>query len=120
MTGIADILYVRFRVPDLNVQQKFLDDFGCITRRENGTLLARGTDANPFIYAAEQGEAAFLGLGFEVLSKADLERIAAIDSVPVTTNKAPGGSSWSACYWRPLWFPPYGCPCSAAPPSARR
>ena len=91
MTGIADILYVRFRVPDLDIQQKFLDDFGCITRRENGALLARGTDANPFIYAAEQGEAAFLGLGFEVLSKADLERIAAIDSVPIATNKAPGG-----------------------------
>ena len=91
MTGIADILYVRFRVPDLGVQQQFLDDFGCITRREKGVLLARGTDANPFIYAAEQGEAAFLGLGFEVLSKADLERIAAIDGVRIAANKAPGG-----------------------------
>ena len=91
MTGIADILYVRFRVPDLEVQQKFLDDFGFVTRRENGALLARGTDANPFIYVAEQGEAAFLGLGFEVLSKADLERIAAIDGAPITANDAPGG-----------------------------
>ena len=91
MTGIADILYVRFRVPDLEVQQKFLDDFGFVTRRENGALLARGTDASPFVYAAEQGEAVFLGLGFEVLSKADLERIAAIDGAPITANDAPGG-----------------------------
>ena len=91
MTGIADILYVRFRVPDLDVQQRFLDDFGLITRRENGALLARGTDANSFIYCAEQGEAAFLGLGFEALSEADLERIAAIDGAPIEANEAPGG-----------------------------
>ena len=91
MAGIADILYVRFQVPDLDRQRRFLDDFGLITRRENGTLLARGTDANAFIYSAVQGEAAFLGIGFEALSEEDLRRIAAIDGAAVEANDAPGG-----------------------------
>ena len=91
MAGIADILYVRFQVPDLDRQQQFLNDFGLITKRENGALLARGTDANPFIYSAVQGDPAFLGMGFEALSRADLERIAAIDGVAVEANDMPGG-----------------------------
>ena len=91
MAGIADILYVRFRVPDLEREQKFLDDFGMATYFEGGRLFARGTDASPYIYSAEEGEAAFLGLGFEALSEADLERIAAIDGVGVEDLDAPGG-----------------------------
>ena len=91
MAGIADIRYVRFRVPDLDKQQRFLDDFGFITRRENGLLLGRGTDPSNFIYAAEEGEADFLGLGFEALNTADLQRIAAIDGVPVEASPLPGG-----------------------------
>ena len=91
MAGIADILYVRFRVPDLDKQQRFLDEFGFVTRLENGLLLGRGTDANNFVYAAEEGEAAFLGLGFEALSAAALAQIAAIDDVPIEANPLPGG-----------------------------
>ena len=91
MAGIADILYVRFRVPDLEREQKFLDDFGMATYFEGGRLFARGTDASPYLYSAEEGDAAFLGLGFEALSEADLERIAAIDGVPVEDLDAPGG-----------------------------
>ncbi len=91
MAGIADILYVRFRVPDLEREQKFLDDFGMTTYFEGGRLFARGTDASPYICSAEEGEAAFLGLGFEALSEADLERIAAIDGVAIEDLDAPGG-----------------------------
>lgn len=93
MTGIADILYVRFRVPDLDRQQRFLDDFGFLTERDNGTLLARGTDSNRFVYVAEEGEAAFLALGFEALSAGDLERIAAIDDAEIRTCELPCGGN---------------------------
>ena len=93
MTGIADILYVRFRIPDLDRQQRFLDDFGFLTERDNGTLLARGTDPNRFVYVAEQGEAAFLALGFEAVSAGDLERIAAIDEAEVRTCELPCGGN---------------------------
>ena len=54
MAGIADILYVRFRVPDLERQQRFLDDFGFVTSRDNGRLFARGTDANRYVYMAKR------------------------------------------------------------------
>ena len=91
MAGIADILYVRFRVPDLEREQRFLDDFGMATYFDGGRLFARGTDPNPYLYSAEEGEAAFLGLGFEALSEVDLERIAAIDGVEVEAIDAPGG-----------------------------
>ena len=91
MAGIADILYVRFRIPDLEREQKFLDDFGMTTYFEAERLFARGTDASPYIYSAEAGEAAFLGLGFEALSEADLERIAAIDGVAIEDIDTPGG-----------------------------
>ena len=83
MSGIVDILYVRFQVPDLDQQETFLNDFGFATFREEGTLYARGTDANPFVYAAQEGDAQFLGLGFEAESSDDLERIAAIDGVEI-------------------------------------
>ena len=91
MTGIADILYVGFRVPDLGRQQRFLDDFGFVTSRDNGYLLARGTDADRFVYAAEAGDAAFLGLGFEAESGAHLERIAGIDGALLEDLDLPGG-----------------------------
>ena len=95
MAGIADILYVRFRVPDLDRQQRFLDDFGFLTSRDNGRLFARGTDANRYAYVAEEGEASFLGLGFEALSEAELERIAAIDGAPVQDLGLPGGGRFA-------------------------
>lgn len=95
MTGIADILYVRFRVPNLDRQQRFLDDFGFVTSRANGRLFARGTDPDQYVYMAEEGEAEFLGLGFEALSEADLERIAAIDGAQVESLGFPGGGRFA-------------------------
>ena len=43
MAIIKDVLYVRFRVTDLQAQQRFLDDFGFQTSIDDGLLLARGT-----------------------------------------------------------------------------
>ena len=86
MSGIRDILYVRFSLPDLERQQAFLEDFGLQVFREGDRLYARGTDASPFVYAAETGEEKFLGLGFEAESLADLERIAAIDGAAVEVH----------------------------------
>ena len=71
--GIADILYVRFRVPDLAQQARFLEDFGLQVEQDGPRLLARGTDPSPYVYVAEQGETGFLGLGFETLSGDYLE-----------------------------------------------
>jgi len=76
----------------LDTQEKFLNDFGFLVTREGDTLFARGTDPEEFAYSAELGEAKFLGMGFETESREDLERIAAIDGVPVRINEhATGG-----------------------------
>ena len=93
MSGIVDILYVRFQVPDLDKQETFLNEFGFVTFREGGMLCARGTDAAPFAYAVQEGEPQFLGLGFEAESEADLARIAGIDGVPIEPSDLPGGGS---------------------------
>ena len=56
--GIADILYVRFRVADLGRQRDFLTDFGLEVTEADGRVLARGTDPSPYVYIAEAGEPA--------------------------------------------------------------
>ena len=89
---IKDVLYVRFSVTDLKVQQRFLEDFGfkCMINRD--LLIARGTDASPYIYIAEQSsEPAFVSVGFAAESEAVLRHIAATDGVPVEANEMPGG-----------------------------
>lgn len=96
MSDINDILYVRFALPDLEKQQQFLEDFGLATYVSNGALYGRGTDPSPFVYAAEpladgRVEPEWLGVGFEASSAEGLERIAAIDGVPVEKNDRPGG-----------------------------
>ena len=104
MQGIKDILYVRFRVTDLQVQQQFLDDFGFQTKISNGLLMARGTDSSPYVYLAEEGsEPGFVSLGFAAESDQALAKIAAIDGVPVKPNRLEGGGS-IACLSDPNGF----------------
>ncbi|RPG27021.1 MAG: glyoxalase [Gammaproteobacteria bacterium TMED57] len=92
MAIIKDVLYVRFRVTDLQAQQRFLDDFGFQTSIDDGLLLARGTDGSPYIYLAEESsEPAFVSVGFAAESEAALKEVAAIDSVPIESNTLPGG-----------------------------
>jgi len=91
MTVITDLHHVRFRVEDLDKQQQFLEDFGMQVNREEDVLYARGTDATPYNYIAEQGAPEFLGLAFEASSRENLERIAAIDNAAVESLDRPGG-----------------------------
>ena len=95
MEGISDIRYVRFRIADLDRQEKFLADFGLAVEVHNGVLLARGTDPSSYVYIAEAGKSdepdAFLGLGFDARSQQELERIAAIDGVAIEEIDLPGG-----------------------------
>lgn len=92
MNGVRDLLYVRFSLSDLEAERAFLDDFGLEARIAGDTLLARGTDANAYIYIATRDEDAFQGIGFEADSMAALERIASIDGVPIEPiTDLPGG-----------------------------
>lgn len=92
MSAIKDILYVRFKVSDLEKQRQFLLDFGFAVEQVDGVLLARGTDASRYIYIAEQADTPeFVSVGFEASSTAELEALAARDGCPVEDNDLPGG-----------------------------
>lgn len=92
MSDIVDIQYVRFSVEDLEKEQAFLRDFGLSTRIVGDTLIGCGTDGQPYAYVATRGENAFLGMGFVADSAEGLQRIAAIDALPVEPiTDLPGG-----------------------------
>lgn len=76
---VNDIAFVRFRVPDLDVMQVFLEEFGMhCAKRTDDTLYMRGTDDEGFVHVAHLGdEAGFIGLAFEANSEADLDELAA-------------------------------------------
>lgn len=95
MSGVR-LLYARYQLSDLDVAEKFMNDFGLQTvSNENGRLFLRGCADVPWLYEAVLGaDDKFLGAGFEVGSMADLERVAAMEgSGPVEPVDAPGGGS---------------------------
>lgn len=75
--------------------ESFLRDFGLLlTRREQDVLYMRGAAAGPaYCYRLQQGpKARFLGLGFEVSSRAELEALAALAGASTIEASAhPGG-----------------------------
>jgi catechol 2,3-dioxygenase-like lactoylglutathione lyase family enzyme len=91
---IEDIAHVRFRVPDLDVLETWLEGFGLRTAaREETRLFMRGRDGRPFVHAAELGEPGFAGLGLRAASLTDLETLARAEGVAVEPLDAPGGGS---------------------------
>ena len=92
MPTIKDVLYVRFRVTDLQAQKQFLEDFGFRTKLEGDLLMGRGTGDRPYIYLAQEAdEPGFVCVGFAAESADALQEIAAIDQVPVEANPLEGG-----------------------------
>ena len=92
MPRVRDVLYVRFKVSNLQAQKAFLDDFGLHTEILDNLLLARGTDSSPYLYLAEEStEPGLESVGFVAESEAALREIAAIDGVAVESNPLVGG-----------------------------
>ena len=95
MSHAIEPLYVRYQVPDLVRMEAFLHDFGMQTAQQSATqLFMRGSGSTPYVYEAVAGaEARFLGAGFRVAERADLERAAALEgSGPIEAIvDAPGG-----------------------------
>lgn len=91
----ADALaYVIYERPDLDLQERFMQDFGLATVRKDGSgLYMRGAGAAPFLYQAVAGpESRFLGMGFAVLSETDLETALELnDGLAIETIEGPGG-----------------------------
>jgi catechol 2,3-dioxygenase-like lactoylglutathione lyase family enzyme len=95
VTKAVDVAFVRFKAPDLELMHKFLLDFGMVDvgppQPKDGRIYMRGEGSSPFVYALELGEPGFAGFGIWVKDRADLERLAAHDNVPVQALDSPGG-----------------------------
>lgn len=93
MIKVTDIAFVRFRAPDLDLAEKFLEDFGLtVSHRDDNVIYSRGSDASPWIHQFEKGEPGFAGAGFDVASAADLEAAAALEGASAIEElDGPGG-----------------------------
>lgn len=90
-TSLAHLIFER---PDLQRAERFLGDFGLQTcARTDSVLLLRGTGPAPYCYRVHQAsKAGFVGLGFTVGSRADLEKLALLPgATPIAPVTWPGG-----------------------------
>ncbi|MEL7548204.1 MAG: VOC family protein [Pseudomonadota bacterium] len=95
----TEVAFVRFQLPDFALQKTFLEDFGLTvldaSSSNDGNLYARGRDGRAFLYIAELGEPKFLGLGFQMSSRADLEALAMTEGASeIMPIDGPGGGEW--------------------------
>ncbi len=91
---IDDVAYTAYQVPDLDLMERFLIDFGMMRAARTGdALFMRGTGANHHIHVSRLGpEPRFLGGAFKVKSRADLDVAAAIPGASKIEQIAdPGG-----------------------------
>lgn len=92
MIKVEDIVYVRFRAPDLDQMEAFLLDFGMVrTKRTDTALYMRGTGPDPIVHITEKGEAGFVGFALQAASEADLRKAAEANNVAVEERSEPGG-----------------------------
>lgn len=92
MIKADDIAFVRFRAPDLDKMEAFLNDFGMVrAARDANTLYMRGEGSDPFLHVTHKGEPGFAGVAFRALSVGDLEKLAAKTGSKVEALEGPGG-----------------------------
>ncbi len=93
LVTVIDTAYILFQVPDLQKQQRFLEDFGMVAAQVRpDSLYMRGYGDAPYIYAAHRGDKArFLGAGFRVAREQDLQRVAQETGVSIEEVDGPGG-----------------------------
>jgi len=88
---IEDVVYVRFRAPDLAEMQAFLEEFGLvIVEASESRLVARGTGPAPVAHVTERGEPGFAGLGLRAATVDDLETLAGQEGLPTEALDLPG------------------------------
>lgn len=90
---VTDIAYVRVRVPDLQLAEQFLMDFGMVVSdRTEDKLYMRGSGCVHHIHIAELGPAKFIGFAFYAASEADLDKVASLHGASsVEEINEPGG-----------------------------
>ena len=92
--SLQDVAYTAYQVPDLDLMERFLLDFGMTRSSRTGTsLFMRGTSANHHIHVARLGNGKkFLGGAFKVASVKELEKASKIPGASkIEEIKDPGG-----------------------------
>ncbi len=88
-----DVAYPILQAPDLEVQEKFLLDFGMdrVARTEDH-LYMRGEGPQSFIHVTHLGEKKFVGMAFEASAMDDVEKLSRADGFSaVEEMDSPGG-----------------------------
>jgi catechol 2,3-dioxygenase-like lactoylglutathione lyase family enzyme len=96
MIKIADVSHVMYQVPDLDVQETFMTDFGLVrVERTDSRLVMRAAGSAPYCYIAEKAAApAVRGFAFRVGSHEELEQAARMQGASaVEPTGLPGGGS---------------------------
>ena len=92
MVKVYDIAFVRLRSPDLDLQERFLTDFGMFrSGRTENALFMRGTDSFHHLHVTEKGEPGFVGLAYHVMDEGDLREAAERTGSPIEDLDEPGG-----------------------------
>lgn len=92
MIKVEDIVYARFRAPDLDKMESFLVDFGMQRfARTDTALYMRGVGSDPIVHVTELGDAGFVGLALQASSEADLASVAQANGASVEARTEPGG-----------------------------
>ena len=74
LTKAWDVAYVRFSVPDLDLYERWVKDFGLrIVHRDENSIYSRGIGGDGFCHVAHKGPAKFLGFAMSMKEGEDLQ-----------------------------------------------
>jgi catechol 2,3-dioxygenase-like lactoylglutathione lyase family enzyme len=88
------LTHLAFERPDLGRAEAFLRDFGLeLASRSDDVVTLRGTSSQPYCYRVHRGSTArFLGAGFSVRTRDDLERLSRVHGASgIARSVHPGG-----------------------------
>ncbi|MEO0368332.1 MAG: VOC family protein [Pseudomonadota bacterium] len=90
---IADVLFLRFELTDLEAQKEYLHHFGMqLVLETEDSIYYRGTGIAPFCYCATKGASnRFVSAAYYVDSRAELEALASAMDVEIIASDEPGG-----------------------------
>jgi catechol 2,3-dioxygenase-like lactoylglutathione lyase family enzyme len=90
----SELVYLMFERPDLERAEEFLVDFGlALAKRTDDVLYMRGTTPTPYCYRVHRApRARFVGAGFSVRTRDELERLSRIEGTSaIAPSRHPGG-----------------------------
>ena len=85
---VADIIFVRFELVDLEPQKEYMEHFGMLLAHETeDAIFYRGTGTAPYCYVATKGQSnRFIGTAYRANALSDLEALAAAKGVSIVAK----------------------------------